>query len=126
MFQLFREKPPLTIILDMLNKVGIENLQDIKHSFTKEDVANCISDDCWSDNISLLKEYYLPCKYKNYCESITEKKLITIMKQCLRPYSYKLESKEKYISGKKYIIYFLKNYNTPTKKKEDDCLISFD
>lgn len=126
MFQLFREKPPITIVLEMLNQVGIENLQDIKHSFTKEDIANCIIDDCWITNIALLKEYYLPCKYKNYCMNITEKKIITIMKQCLRPYNYKLESKEKYISGKKYIIYFLKNYNPTPKKKENECLVSFD
>ena len=53
-------------------------------------------------------------------------KLITVIKQCLRPYSYKLESKEKYIDGKKHIVYFLENYNPPPKKKENTCLISFD
>lgn len=126
MFQLFRDKPPLQIVISMLNKVGIENLQDIKHTFTKEDIADCLEDSCWNDNIILLKEYYLPCKYRNYCVDINEKKIITIIKQCLRAYSYKLESKEKYISGKKHIIYYLKNYNPPSTKKDNECLISFD
>ena len=126
MFQLFRDKPPLQIVINMLKCVGIETLQDTKHNFTKEDITNCIENACWNDNLVLLKEYYLPCKYKNYCENVTAKKLITVMKQCLRPYSYKLESKEKYISGKKHIVYYLKNYNPPPKKKENDCLISFD
>tara|TARA_B100001123_G_C14612505_1_gene750410 strand:- start:133 stop:513 length:381 start_codon:yes stop_codon:yes gene_type:complete len=126
MFQLFRDKPPINIVLIMLQKVGIENLHDIKHTFTKEDIANCIEDNCWKECLALLKEYYLPCKYKNYCVNITEKKIITVMKQCLRPYSFKLESKEKYLSGKKHIIYFLKNYNPTPKKKDNECLISFD
>ena len=126
MFQLFRDKPPINIVLIMLTRVGIENLQDIKHTFTKEDIANCIEDNCWEECLASLKEYYLPCKYKNYCENITEKKIITVMKQCLRPYSFKLESKEKYLSGKKHIIYFLKNYNPIPKKKDNECLVSFD
>jgi hypothetical protein len=126
MFQLFRDKPPLHIIMSMLNKVGIENLQDIKHTFTKEDIANCLDDSCWDDNITLLKEYYLPCKYRNYCVDVSEKKIITIIKQCLRVYNYKLESKEKYIYGKKHIIYYLKNCNLSNNKKEKECLVSFD
>tara|TARA_B000000557_G_scaffold250723_1_gene237322 strand:- start:3 stop:389 length:387 start_codon:yes stop_codon:yes gene_type:complete len=125
-FQLFRDKPPLDIVVSMLQCVGIENLHDIKHSFTKEDISNCIDHSCWKENMILLKDYYLPCKYKNYCENISPKKLITVIKQCLRPYSYKLESKEKYIKGKKHIVYFLENYNPPPKKKENTCLISFD
>jgi hypothetical protein len=112
--------------MSMLNKVGIENLQDIKHTFTKEDIANCLDDSCWDDNITLLKEYYLPCKYRNYCVDVSEKKIITIIKQCLRVYNYKLESKEKYIYGKKHIIYYLKNCNLSNNKKEKECLVSFD
>lgn len=126
MFQLFRDKPPLQIIMNMLKCVGIENLQDTKHTFTKEDIANCIENTCWNDNLILLKEYYLPCKYKKYCENVNAKKLITVMKQCLRSYSYKLESKEMYLSGKKHIVYYLKNYNPPPKTHENECLISFD
>ena len=125
-YQLFRDKPPISIVIELLEKVGIENLQDTTNTFTQEDVNNYLDSDCLKKNIILLKEYYLPCKYKNYCEEVTPKKVITIMRQCLRPYGYKLESKEKYSSGRKHIIYFLKNYNSIIKKPENECLVSFD
>ena len=55
---------------------------------------------------------------------LTEKNVITILRQCVRVYGYKIVSKEKYMKGEKYILYQLEmdmnvsNSDTPTEEKE--------
>ena len=44
-----------------------------------------------------LDDYYLPCKKKIYLNDHDFEKCITILRQCIKLYNYKLVSKEKYI-----------------------------
>ena len=44
--------------------------------------------------INELKMFYLPCKKKIYLENITPKKFITIIKQCIKLFNYKLVSQK--------------------------------
>jgi hypothetical protein len=123
--QLFNKKPPKYDLINMIEKLGFDNLEDNKSIFTKHDIKDSENDVFWIDIFDKLKNYYLPCKYKVYCDVINPKKIITIFRHCLKIYGYKLASKEKYISGKKYIIYFIVNnnlYNT----QPSICTIKFD
>ena len=126
-YQLFREKPPFEIILNMLKRVGIEDVKNNTVSFTKDTILITEEDDMFWNNIAYnLKSFYLPCKYKIYCCDLNSKKIITIIKQCLRLYNYRLDGKEKYSSGKKNILYSIQNTQSLLKDDNMDCIIRFD
>lgn len=54
-----------------------------------------------------LKTIYLPCKSKIYVEINSPQNAITILRQVLRLFNYKLMSKQKYINNKKVIFYYI-------------------
>ena len=56
-----------------------------------------------------LEECYLPCKSRTYLNSLTEKNVITILRQILKTRNYTITSREKYMKGCKFIIYSLIN-----------------
>ena len=50
-------------------------------------------------------------------EKLTEKKVITLLRQLLRTNNFELKSKEKYDNGKKYLLYtIIKKKNKYLKK----------
>ena len=104
--QIFRNIPDINIINLLLNTFGLDNLDD-NRLFTREHMININT----VQNINLLKnklsEYYLPCKCKYYLENINEKKSITILRQFIKIYNYKVSTFEKSISGQKQMIYQL-------------------
>jgi hypothetical protein len=56
-----------------------------------------------------LKKYYIPCKYEKYVTDLNEKKLVTILRQIVKLHDYKVTSQEKYIDGKKTLLYSLES-----------------
>ena len=60
-----------------------------------------------------IEKYYIPCKSKKYLTDINEKKCITILRQFLKIHNHTLNSKEKYVKGKK--ITFLSSYSITNK-----------
>ena len=52
-----------------------------------------------------LSVYYLPCKARKYLNGLTEKTIITLLRQLVKLYGYTLNSCEKYNRGVKHIIY---------------------
>ena len=48
-------------------------------------------------------------------KQVTEKNVITVLRQCIRIYGYRIVSREKYMKGEKYILYHLE----ADKKGED-------
>ena len=106
--QLFKEIPPMELVLKLLKCFGFENLEDkrciCKKYFTKMGVIQNIE-----KLIPELKKYYLPCKSKTYLTFLTDNSVLTILRQLLRPYNYIIVSREKYINGEKLINYNLVN-----------------
>lgn len=102
--QLFKKKPPKELILKLLLLLNITDFKsDVKFS-QKTINDNNVLIKC-IPIIEELKNFYLPCKQKIYLIDLTPKKIITIIKQCIKLYNYKLISKEKYINGTKIILY---------------------
>jgi hypothetical protein len=101
--QLFIKKPSIDLIMKLMVHF---DLQSIVAFSQKTIVQNNILIKI-KPILDELGEYYLPCKKRVYIDNITPKKLITVIKQCLKLYDYKLISQEKYISGCKHIIYRL-------------------
>ena len=132
--QLFKKVPPLKLVLQLLNCFGFRDLNDkksiSKKNFNKFNILEKI--------IKLLPElnkYYLPCKSKIYLKKLNNKKIMTILRQCIRNYGYRIISKEKYSKGEKFMIYSIKADNPSNYKlistnldisKEKYIIINFD
>ena len=126
--QLFKEKIPEELFTDIIRKFNIQNLQEIT-CFSKQDLVNI-------DIVSQMEQikhslwpYYLPCKAKIYLENLNINKCITILRQVLKLYQMKLESKQKYIKYKKTTVYYISrtNLNSNVIKVENhSALLEFE
>ena len=129
--QNFKKNPDNQIIQSILKIFGLQNLDDDR-SFTKEHMKDI--DTVGNLNIikSKLEEYYLPCKSKIYLTNITEKKGITILRQFVKNYNYKVIGMEKSVKGNKQTTYRLmllnQEYLPPHKGTEvkRKYIVSFD
>ena len=130
--QTFRNLPDMNIINSLLETFGLENLDD-NRLFTRKHMIEIETVKKINDLKNKLAEYYLPCKCKNYLEEINEKKSITILRQFIKIYNYKVSTFEKSIKGKKQMIYQLivsiKIFLSPTKNNNSNnrkYIASFD
>jgi hypothetical protein len=101
--QLFRKLPSKDFVIKILKIYDIDGF-DLSKPFTikeleKNDIINKLS-----TIQSELKTHYLKCKWK-YIENLTPKKSVTLLRQLLKLYGYKLSSKEKCVKGDKFCIY---------------------
>jgi hypothetical protein len=129
--QNFRKNPDIQIIQSILETFGLDNLEDDRF-FTKEHMKEINT----KENLNLLKsklnEYYLPCKSKIYLNNINEKKCITILRQFVKNYNYKVIGIDKSIGGKKQttyrLIYLNQDFLSPKKEPEvkRKYIVSFD
>lgn len=132
--QLFRQIPPKEVCLMVLETFGITDFNDGTPFSRKElKAVNCVEK--MEQLKPLLLTYYLPCKARTYLHDLTEKNVITILRQLLRLHGYTILSKEKYLKGTKYILYQIhplpkKNLQDHNSDQEDisisDCVVSFD
>ena len=104
--QNFRNKPDIKFINTLLETFGLDGIEDDRY-FTKEHMKQINTLDKINDLTPQLNDYYLPCKSKIYLKDINEKKAITILRQFVKIYNYKVFSLEKSINGQKQITYRL-------------------
>tara|TARA_B100001123_G_C15220797_1_gene991171 strand:- start:1109 stop:1516 length:408 start_codon:yes stop_codon:yes gene_type:complete len=129
--QNFKKKPDLKIIQPILETFGLDNLEDDRF-FTKEHMKEIKTIENMINLHKNLEEYYLPCKSKIYLKDLTEKKCITILRQFVKNYNYKVIGIEKSIKGNKQTTYRLMYVNqdflSPKKEpeKQRKYIVSFD
>lgn len=95
---------------DLLHKVlRCFNYNEINTEkyFCKLDLENYDTINKLNELKDELKKIYLPCKSKIYVDIVTLNDAITILRQILRLFNYKLVSKQKYINNKKLIFYYI-------------------
>lgn len=121
--QLFKKIPDNDLLLEILETFGISNLEDSK-PFSRNDI---ITNDTIKKIETIrhkLEECYLPCKSRLYLNSLTEKNIITILRQVVKTKGYTLNSREKYIKGVKIIVYTItkieKDIDTNSIGEKDD------
>jgi hypothetical protein len=113
--QLFTKPVDLEIAIRLVECLGLNDLNDSRN-FTKYDLIRVDSVGVFGrELLRLLKDYYLPCKAKLYLQDITEKKLITVVKQVLRLHNYSVLAKEKNFGTKKVIVYRISGWNDYNK-----------
>lgn len=114
--QLLKKKPPIDLILEILAHINITSLDTEKFFSIKSLEHNNVLIKA-KPLLLELATFYLPCKKRLYFDNITNKKLITILKQCLKVYEYKIVSTEKYSHGNKFIVYNIKPEKEKIEKK---------
>ena len=95
--QLFKKRPTMELVLQILKLLKINNLEEIKYkSFSKNDITPAVLGEI--ENMRhIFEDYYIKCKYDIYFTFIDQKKVVTILRQCLKAIDYKLNSKGIYI-----------------------------
>lgn len=116
MNQLFKTQPPKELVEKILEHLGIVGFNE-NYKFSREDIQK-------KEFIDKLMEipfedYYINCKYQKYFENLDEKKCITILRQLLRLYGYKIKSTEKFSNGHKFLLYQLEKNNIPETPKKN-------
>lgn len=122
-YQLFRQIPSKEFVEDFIKLYG-PNGFDEHFYFTLNDLSNNNIIENITNIIDDLKEYYLKCKW-HYIENLSLKKTITILRQLLRIYDYKLNSCEKYKNGSKFLLYNIFHTNI-TNNIDKNLTIKFD
>ena len=124
--QLFKIKPSHDFVLEFI-KLFIPCGFNEHYTFTKEKlINNNIIEKMESYYyVKEFKKIYMPCKYNKYFKKLNEKKVITILRQILKLYNYKIYSKEKYENKTKKLFYNIKK----TKKYvniDKNLIVNFD
>ena len=104
--QLFKKNPSDELFITILNAYGFLNLDD-KRSITRDYLKKEGTVAKINSLRSELEKYYLPCKARTYLNGLTEKNIITILRQILKTRNYTIISHEKYLRGEKFINYRL-------------------
>ena len=127
--QLFRKIPDKILLDKLLEAFNLKSIDDIK-LFSKLDLINHDSVNKMNCLKSILQDYYLPCKARAYLNDLTTKNIITILRQCLKTFGYKIIAKEKYIKGVKYLLYNILPIDTTVKRdvlkcQDNKCVVVF-
>ena len=104
--QLFRKIPSEEIVVKIVEAFGFRSLKD-RRSFSRSDLSKLDTVNKIKEMKILLEQYYLPCKARTYLNDLTEKNIVTILRQCIKTKGYTINSREKYLKGDKFIIYSL-------------------
>ena len=131
--QLFIIKPTQDLILKIINTFGIKDLKD-NHEFSLLDMNKIDTVKKIKELETEIKKYYLPCKQKIYLENWNYKTCITIARQFLKTIDYDINSREKFINNKKYLLYKLitrqekeqEKIKREKKTKKKEVIITFD
>ena len=100
MSKLFRESPPIDIIIIMLTELGFNGITDTKVFSTDEIKSE--SAERWAP---LLEPFYLPCKAKRYFDTLDGRRIVTILRHVLPFHGFKLQSYERQHLGRKRTVY---------------------
>ena len=105
--QILREKPPLELLDQFLNTVGLSKGSADTSCFQK----SSISLPAFEELLPQLEPYYLPCLMSEYLHTtpLTPARAITILRHILQAHSIKLYSMERTMGRVKGIWYQLQN-----------------
>ncbi len=116
--QLFTKTPTREIILEILNAFGYQNFNNIDQPFNKKDLDKRKTVEKIQKIKSQLEEYYIPCKAKVYLKKkLTNRSIMTILRQFLKSEGYYLNYWESYVDGIKTTYYQIKEDGKIAKDK---------
>jgi hypothetical protein len=124
--QLFRKVPDKEFIEALLLEIGLESITDTR-TFSRMEIEASKLPEIIEKSLDKFREFYLPCKFDIYFTELTSKKIVTILRQCLKPLNVTINSCEKCINGDKMLVYKLKPFSPKGKiSKSNKGMIFFD
>lgn len=102
--QLFKEKVNEDLAVRVVRCFGLVSMSDTS-LFCKNDMIKNSTIQCLMSLKDELEVYYLPCKARCYLQDIDNKKCITVLRQVLRLFGLKLNTRQKYVQSKKMTFY---------------------
>ena len=121
--QLFRVLPPVELVMEVLGLFGIINFNE-SYNFTYNDIIN--KNVATKLSMMPLDDYYINGKYNKYCTDLNNKKCVTILRQLLKIYGYKVVTVEKYNLKHKYLSYHIKKNRDPILPSSNNTILEFD
>ncbi len=119
--KLFREIPPIALIEELLLTCGIHSIHDT--SWFQKHQIQC---EAFEQLLPILEPFYIPCKAREYLyTSLTQARVITILRQILRVHNVNLVSKEKTCGSEKQLWYQLQKIQSSIPPLTEDVFISF-
>lgn len=129
--QVFKKPVDLALTVDLLRCFALNGLDDTR-LFCKKDLLKFGTLARVAELVPSLSLYYLPCKARTYLSDLSEKRVVTVLKQVVRLHGYILLSKERSVNGKKVIFYRLtaaseiQQLHHMTKAPLSDSVITFE
>jgi hypothetical protein len=124
--QLFKNVPPKDFVEDILKLFIPNGFQDSYYQFSRKMISEKNVCDKLTLLVPQLKEYYMNCKHKKYLENLDPKKCVTILRQLLRLYDYRVVSMEKYHNGQKFLLYKIEKIEIEKDNYQKKLIIKFD
>jgi hypothetical protein len=112
---LFRSIPPKDVVLEVLGTLGLH----VGQVWTRTDLQ--IQDA--ADIIGVLEPYYFTCKSTDLFSNLNEKRLITILRQCLKVHGFQLKGRETTRNGRKVVNYII--HKEETHELDEPIVVSF-
>ena len=106
-YQLFKSIPNKSILDKLENIYPIKDFREKRITFTKQDMVEFNTIDKLNEYLPTLKTFYLPCKQKMFLNCLCFRRAMTILRQILRIFSYKVLSKERFTKYKKHYEYWI-------------------
>ena len=118
----FRELPPLELVIECVKAIGLKDLNDFTW-FSKSQIIVEVLEEI----LPFLEPYYLPCKAKDYLYKtpFTQSSVITILRQILKVYDININSCEKSQASVKTTLYQLDTKKFSYKKGVTEVTIDF-
>ena len=124
--QLFRKEPDLQFLEKLLKELEIDSVTDTTKTFTRIDIDASDLAKIMMESQDIFREIYLPCKFNVYFKNLDSKKIVTVLRQCLKTHNVTIDSNEKCINGEKMIVYKLNSFNPKVKVTKNKGLVTFD
>ncbi len=124
--QLFKNIPSKEFVEDILKLFIPNGFQDSYYQFSRKMITEKNVIEKLNLLMPQLKEYYMNCKHKKYLENLDPKKCVTILRQLLRLYDYRVVSMEKYHNGQKFLLYKIEKIEVEKDNHQKKLIVEFD
>ena len=119
---IFREPPSRDRVLEWLAALQLSGFQDShpfdEFTFPREQFSRVLLE---------IEPYYYPCKARTYLNrAMTMPRIITVLRQMLRPFNYTIRTHERFIHNKKSYEYYISPLESMQPLPPPSNILNFD
>ncbi len=119
---IFRERPTREQVLEWLAALQFDGFQD-SHPFNEFTFPR----EQFSSTLLEIEPYYFPCKARIYLHrEMTMPRIVTVLRQILRPFNYTVRTHERFIHNKKSYEYYISPLESLQPPQPPTNILNFD